>query len=220
MTIVLVLTAVAAGATSTYLLSVRGSDTKTEQSQQQNQKGATKKACDIFTLQDAKELLGQDAKQGSQEVPDISAPAPAPPSDKDIPPPVPEDPRSKNIKPPQANSSLSAPGSENRQESVESSSCSYSRDDQADPVQADLLITLRRSTPEQLKKDFDSVRGQAAEKVSGYGEDAYWRTGKDFSGKDFGQLVILNSATLVMVSGNSNDMELYKKAAGVALDNL
>lgn len=204
--------AIGAGGVSIYVLIAR-EDSKTADQGRKNQEAALKKACDIFTLHDAKVLLGDDIVQDKQETPDISVPA-APTSDKNVPPPVPEDPRSKDVKP-QTTSSMPAPDGINPQESVDVSSCAYSKGGQAD-----LLITLRRSTPEQLKKGFDAMRGEAAQKISDYGEDAYWRTGKDFSGKDFGQLVILDPAGLVMVSGSSNDLESYKKAAGVALANL
>ncbi|HET9721593.1 MAG TPA: hypothetical protein VFP32_01000 [Candidatus Saccharimonadales bacterium] len=99
---------------------------------------AHKKACDIFTLADAKKLLGDNAK-GGQSTPDKSS------------------------------SDLSV------------STCSYTADSGSNaPVSSNNSASLTVRTPSSSagtqvgQKEFDYPPAPQDQKVTGYGDDAYW----------------------------------------------
>ncbi len=83
-----------------------------------------------------------------------------------------------------------------------------------------IVITLRSSSSSQAKKDFMAVRMLSYEKISGLGEDAYWRTGKDFSGAQYGQMTVLHKNNLLLTSGSTEDLELSKMIINIMIARL
>lgn len=144
-------------------------------------------ACKLFNLDDAKKIIGSDAKQTS----------------------------STNS----AASELSK--QDNYQTKPAVTTCSYAQGSQQgrEAIKNTIHIVSRSSSIEQAKKDFEATRASSVE-VSGYGEGAYWKTVKSFSGDDSGQLFVIKGTNLIAVSVGFSDLELSKKVAEIVLKGL
>ncbi len=82
------------------------------------------------------------------------------------------------------------------------------------------LVVLRTTTAEQAAKDFDSSKPKQSEDVPNLGQKAYWAEGKTASGDKVGQLSILSNGYTIIVSGQEMDLETAKKVAEVVLNKL
>lgn len=176
----------------------------------------SKVACELFTEKDAQKLLGNGVEKAT-----TTTTASEKTSDqKDIPPPAPE------IKTPesqagqqtdQITSSAFDRGSANATKNSTSidNACVYLRE-----AQMPIYITLLPMESKDAKKNFEVMKVSDAKEISGYNGEAYWRTGKDSAGKEYGQLGILEPGGVVTVAGDPNDLDVLKKIADVIEGNL
>lgn len=209
--VIIILLVIGAGAAA-YL--IKGLDTSSDQSDQKQAPKISQTACELFTEKDAQELLGSNAKQ-----PDATA-AEKIPDRKDIPPPVAEvkTPESqKNQQTDEITSSTFDTGNAATSKDASSTDavCIYNRGSQG-PIS----VTVLPADAKDAKKNFDAMKVSGAKEISGYKGEAYWRSGKDASGKEYGQLGILESGGVVTIAGDSSDLDVLKKVASVVEGNL
>lgn len=209
--IIVILLVVGAG-TAAYL--IKNLDTSSDQSNQKQAPKISQTACELFTEKDAQKLLGDNAKQ-----PDTAA-AEKLPDRKDIPPPVAEvkTPQSQeNQQTDEITSSTFDTGNTTTSKDTSSTdvSCLYNRGSQ-EPIS----ITVLPADSKDAKKNFDAMKASGVKKITGYKGEAYWRTGKDASGKEYGQLGILEPGGVITVAGGSGDLDVLKKVASVVEGNL
>jgi len=211
--IVLLLVAVSAGA-AVYLTR----DSKdTKQGAQTMHPAIAQLACELFSLTDAKRLLGDSAEQ-------IKTETVAEPNKKDIPPPVPEVKTGAFQNQPTdqiVSSTFDDSGAKQKQDPSDSSVCNYSRNSEKDTSKNTILISVLGLNETEAKKNFDAMEQTNTQQITGYGEKAFWKTGKDASGiSEYGQLVVLQKGGVITISGGAGDLELSKKIAKTIEGNL
>lgn len=198
---------IAGGSAAAYFVKDQGSSSS--QSGQKQVQKISKTACELFTENDAQKLLGNNAKQSDA----AARTAEKMPDRKDIPPPVAEVKTSEsqnNQQTDRITSSTFDEGNASTSKDVSSRdvACIYDRG-----AQTPVSVTVLSGDSKEAKKNFDAMKVSGAKEVSGYKGEAYWRTGKDVSGKEYGQLVILEPGGVVTVAGDTGDLELLKQVA-------
>jgi type II secretory pathway pseudopilin PulG len=175
---------------------VKNFQQKDEQRKEQSQERliSIKNACQLFTLADAKKLIGDNVKESTSN---DSSKAP-----KAIPP----------------TGTSNAP-----KDPAKVTTCTYLKDTDSKVLTDRLaaIVTVRTSSPEQAKSEFEANKTSKIEAVQGYGEAAFWKSQKSPYGKEeAGQLSILSSGNVILISGGVNDLELSKRIADIVMDNL
>lgn len=180
-----------------------------------------KTACQIFSLSDAKELFGnkvKNAPSNNQTPPTLEVPKSQkkiqPPKDTSIPPPVAEIVNEEAKSQEKSTSSKTAVPSTNK-EKVIVTDCRYILDDAGGSIG----IALRTFNSKGDAKDaFKKDRSPKQQKITGYGEEAFWHTSKSLSGgEEYGSLSILRAGNILVISGSKKDLTLFKRVADTAM---
>lgn len=83
------------------------------------------------------------------------------------------------------------------------------------------VITIRSTTEENAKEDFNRPQPKSAQSVSGLGKTAFWNSEVlGLTGKKQGSLSVLAGDKTIIVSGDNLDIETAKKIANSILDRL
>lgn len=176
-----------------------------------------KKACDVFPLESAKKILGEDAKllnsyDGTSPTQENSS------TQNGGSEPVAKDPASDKV-------NVDTLAKFNKQDNYETvagvTTCTYSKSGLSaeEASKQALRLTVRSSSVDQAEKDF-KVTQKSSKPVEGLGVLAYWMSSKDIFGKSgSGQMFVLKGENLIIIDAGNN-IEKSKEVAKQVLENL
>lgn len=169
-------------------------------------------ACEVFSLDDAKNILGDTAKlqqsyDGKSDSETKNGQANSAKLPKKAPKTIDNDNKQFTTEP-------------DLGEKAASTLCSYWKPsrtaDEAD--KNTIAVAVRSSINATAKKDFEATQKDST-MVEGLGEGAYWKAGKNLRGKEYGQLYVLKGQNLLVISAGNNQ-DNSKNVAQVILDRL
>lgn len=176
-----------------------------------------KKACDVFPLESAKKILGDDAKLLNSY--DGTAPGQEQSSTQNEgSEPVVKDPASDKVN----TDNLAKFNKQDNYETVAAvTTCNYSKSSLSaeEASKKALRLTIRSSSVDQAEKDFKATQ-KSSKPVEGLGVLAYWMSSKDIFGKSgSGQMLVLKGENLIIIDAGNN-IEKSKEVAAQVLENL